>query len=371
MSSINNELNEQQNESGRSSTSSTSSFTTYTNERTKKNSIKPIQVSGLTNLPSAITSNGNSNVLNGNDNNSLNGINRISPSSNSRSGGEFNTNLNADSILSDEELSDYSFYSDDDEFSQINNNNIQRSHSVCSGGSISGGSYDNQNGGTLKSINSNSLNQSISNHSNLLSANTTSSSTTINTQQSSITSDIEQFTPRNGIIRKMYTNTRERWRQQNVSGAFAELRKLVPTHPPDKKLSKNEILKMAIKYIKLLTSVLEWQDQQEELNSRRENEPNNNAPSQQSQPSQLNLNTIIKKEILEDSSTSTSTNQIPSNSSELINKNLNLYQNSMVLSSQSSSINTQILMNTAIGSNISNNNNCQTITILRNRYLNN
>ncbi|KAG8312707.1 sedoheptulose-7-phosphate:D-glyceraldehyde-3- phosphate transaldolase [Homalodisca vitripennis] len=38
------------------------------------------------------------------------------------------------------------------------------------------------------------------------------------------------------------------WRQQNVSGAFSELRKLVPTYPPDKKLSKNEILRMAIRY---------------------------------------------------------------------------------------------------------------------------
>lgn len=50
-----------------------------------------------------------------------------------------------------------------------------------------------------------------------------------------------------GGVRKVFTNTRERWRQQNVSGAFAELRKLVPTHPPDKKLSKNEILRNAIK----------------------------------------------------------------------------------------------------------------------------
>lgn len=33
-----------------------------------------------------------------------------------------------------------------------------------------------------------------------------------------------------------------------MSGAFAELRKLVPTHPPDKKLSKNEILRIAIRY---------------------------------------------------------------------------------------------------------------------------
>ncbi|KAF7268421.1 hypothetical protein GWI33_018431 [Rhynchophorus ferrugineus] len=62
-----------------------------------------------------------------------------------------------------------------------------------------------------------------------------------------------------GFVKKIFTNSRERWRQQNVSGAFAELRKLVPTHPPDKKLSKNEILRMAIRYIRLLTNVLEWQ----------------------------------------------------------------------------------------------------------------
>lgn len=65
----------------------------------------------------------------------------------------------------------------------------------------------------------------------------------------------------------MFTNSRERWRQQNVAGAFAELRKLVPTHPPDKKLSKNEILRMAIKYIKFLQKVLDWQKQQELTNN--------------------------------------------------------------------------------------------------------
>ncbi|XP_045461264.1 uncharacterized protein LOC123671444 [Harmonia axyridis] len=68
-------------------------------------------------------------------------------------------------------------------------------------------------------------------------------------------------TPHRGITRKIFTNTRERWRQQNVSGAFGELRKLVPTHPPDKKLSKNEILRMAIRYIKLLSSIVEWQQE--------------------------------------------------------------------------------------------------------------
>ncbi|KAG5673350.1 hypothetical protein PVAND_003408 [Polypedilum vanderplanki] len=70
---------------------------------------------------------------------------------------------------------------------------------------------------------------------------------------------------RNGVVvKKIFTNTRERFRQQNVSSAFAELRKIVPVHPIDKKLSKNEILRASIKYIRLLTNVLEWQKQQEE-----------------------------------------------------------------------------------------------------------
>ena len=52
-------------------------------------------------------------------------------------------------------------------------------------------------------------------------------------------------------------------RQQNVNGAFADLRRLVPTYPPDKKLSKNEILRLAIKYIRLLMAVLDYQKQEE------------------------------------------------------------------------------------------------------------
>lgn len=78
------------------------------------------------------------------------------------------------------------------------------------------------------------------------------------------------------VVRKIFTNSRERWRQQNVSGAFAELRKLVPTHPPDKKLSKNEILRMAIKYIRLLTNILEWQKKQERQQCTSSPERNNN-----------------------------------------------------------------------------------------------
>ncbi|KAJ0019886.1 hypothetical protein NQD34_007455 [Periophthalmus magnuspinnatus] len=61
------------------------------------------------------------------------------------------------------------------------------------------------------------------------------------------------------MTRKVFTNTRERWRQHNVNTAFAELRKLIPTHPPEKKLSKNEILRLAMRYINFLVQVLEKQ----------------------------------------------------------------------------------------------------------------
>lgn len=57
------------------------------------------------------------------------------------------------------------------------------------------------------------------------------------------------------MTRKIF-NTRERWRQQNVNSAFAELRKLIPTHPPDKKLSKNETLRLAMRYINFLINIL-------------------------------------------------------------------------------------------------------------------
>ncbi|KAM4583914.1 uncharacterized protein lyl1 [Odontesthes bonariensis] len=62
--------------------------------------------------------------------------------------------------------------------------------------------------------------------------------------------------PPQKLARRVFTNSRERWRQQNVNGAFSELRKLIPTHPPDKKLSKNEILRLAVKYINFLVTLL-------------------------------------------------------------------------------------------------------------------
>ncbi|KAK0091053.1 hypothetical protein PV326_003817 [Microctonus aethiopoides] len=51
--------------------------------------------------------------------------------------------------------------------------------------------------------------------------------------------------------------TRERVRVEAFNVAFAELRKLLPTLPPDKKLSKIEILRLAICYIAYLNHVLE------------------------------------------------------------------------------------------------------------------
>nr|AAA18517.1 helix-loop-helix protein [Drosophila melanogaster] len=51
--------------------------------------------------------------------------------------------------------------------------------------------------------------------------------------------------------------TREGIRVEAFNVSFADVRKLLPTLPPDKKLSKIEILKLAICYIAYLNHVLE------------------------------------------------------------------------------------------------------------------
>jgi len=51
--------------------------------------------------------------------------------------------------------------------------------------------------------------------------------------------------------------SRERVRVEAFNVAFADLRHLLPTLPPDKKLSKIEILRLAICYISFLNHVLE------------------------------------------------------------------------------------------------------------------
>ena len=84
-----------------------------------------------------------------------------------------------------------------------------------------------------------------------------------------------------GVERNMFAITkRERWRQQNVNMAFSELRKLLPTYPPDKKLSKVDILRSSIRYIRFLDNVLQKMDGIEE----RENHTKANSTEQISSP---------------------------------------------------------------------------------------
>lgn len=58
---------------------------------------------------------------------------------------------------------------------------------------------------------------------------------------------------------------RERTRHDNVNIAFGKLRDILPTYPPDKKLSKCQILKLAVRYISLLTNVLKELSRPESL----------------------------------------------------------------------------------------------------------
>ncbi|KAG7277522.1 hypothetical protein CRUP_030684 [Coryphaenoides rupestris] len=59
---------------------------------------------------------------------------------------------------------------------------------------------------------------------------------------------------------RLSTNSRERWRQQSVGGAFSELRALLPAHPPDRKLSKNQTLRLALRYIHFLSTLAAEQE---------------------------------------------------------------------------------------------------------------
>ena len=78
-----------------------------------------------------------------------------------------------------------------------------------------------------------------------------------------------EIVPVRRVHRRIFTNSRERQRQQNVNGAFTELRRLVPTYPPDKKLSKHEILRLTIRYIDLLSNVVDFQDGRTDTNESR------------------------------------------------------------------------------------------------------
>ncbi|PIK45172.1 putative T-cell acute lymphocytic leukemia protein 1 isoform X1 [Apostichopus japonicus] len=90
--------------------------------------------------------------------------------------------------------------------------------------------------------------------------------------------------------RRAFTNGRERERQQNVNTAYAELRKLLPTHPIDKKLSKNEILRMTIRYINFLVKL---RDEQEEEAQKRL-QPASVCSDESSNTDEIHLNYPIR-----------------------------------------------------------------------------
>ncbi|XP_030030667.1 transcription factor 15 isoform X2 [Manduca sexta] len=58
------------------------------------------------------------------------------------------------------------------------------------------------------------------------------------------------------VKQRCQANARERDRTQNVNTAFNTLRLLIPTEPPDRKLSKIEILRLAGSYITHLDNQL-------------------------------------------------------------------------------------------------------------------
>ncbi|XP_028301013.1 T-cell acute lymphocytic leukemia protein 1 homolog [Gouania willdenowi] len=89
---------------------------------------------------------------------------------------------------------------------------------------------------------------------------------TVNSASSTLRrSVIKSFTSGPGLcspgLHQSFTNTRERSRQRNINGAFTELRRLIPTHPPDRRLSKNQILRLALRYIGFLDQLLTDQNQ--------------------------------------------------------------------------------------------------------------
>ncbi|CAG2181901.1 unnamed protein product [Oppiella nova] len=54
---------------------------------------------------------------------------------------------------------------------------------------------------------------------------------------------------------RQVANARERDRTESVNTAFTVLRSLIPTDPPDRKLSKIETLRLAVSYIQHLNNV--------------------------------------------------------------------------------------------------------------------
>uniref|UniRef100_W8CAT9 Transcription factor 15 n=1 Tax=Ceratitis capitata TaxID=7213 RepID=W8CAT9_CERCA len=75
-------------------------------------------------------------------------------------------------------------------------------------------------------------------------------SQSVSPAHSEISNASEQEKPRKEV------NARERNRTQSVNSAFTTLRRLIPTEPCDRKLSKIEILRLAKSYIAHLDAVV-------------------------------------------------------------------------------------------------------------------
>ncbi|XP_030309935.1 transcription factor 15-like [Calypte anna] len=69
---------------------------------------------------------------------------------------------------------------------------------------------------------------------------------------------------RGGGGRRAAANARERDRTHSVNAAFGALRRLIPTRPSDRRLSKVETLRLASSYISHLANVLLLQRRQPE-----------------------------------------------------------------------------------------------------------
>ncbi|XP_075286455.1 basic helix-loop-helix transcription factor scleraxis-like [Opisthocomus hoazin] len=67
-----------------------------------------------------------------------------------------------------------------------------------------------------------------------------------------------------GGRRRAAANARERDRTHSVNAAFGALRRLIPTRPADRRLSKVETLRLAASYISHLANVLRLQRRQAE-----------------------------------------------------------------------------------------------------------
>ena len=72
------------------------------------------------------------------------------------------------------------------------------------------------------------------------------------TRQSGSCGEPEQGISSTGKPKRGQANRRERVRTENVNAGFDRLRKLIPTEPVNRKLSKIEILRLSTSYIKHL-----------------------------------------------------------------------------------------------------------------------